>query len=47
MSAIKAGAGLNRHAPCPMESKDPFLRWVVVGSIVVVGAVALLIQILD
>ena len=30
-----------------MESKDPFLRWVVVGSILVVGAVALLIQILN
>jgi len=29
-----------------MESKDPFLRWVVVGSIIVVGAAALLIQIL-
>jgi hypothetical protein len=30
-----------------MESKDPFLRWVVIGSILVVGAVALLIQFLD
>jgi hypothetical protein len=30
-----------------MESKDPFLRWVVVGSILVVGVAALLMQILD
>jgi hypothetical protein len=29
-----------------MENKDPFLRWVVVGSIVAVGAMALVIQIL-
>jgi hypothetical protein len=30
-----------------MENKDPFLRWVVVGSIVLVGAVALLMQFID
>ncbi len=28
-----------------MENKDPFLRWVVVGSIVAVGAAALLINV--
>lgn len=30
-----------------MENKDPFLRWVVAGSIVLVGAVALLMQFID
>jgi hypothetical protein len=29
-----------------MENKDPFLRWVVVSSIVVVGTAALLISLL-
>jgi len=27
----------------PMESKDSFMRWVVVGAIVVVGAFALFV----
>ncbi|MGH8252853.1 MAG: hypothetical protein ACRES2_02360 [Steroidobacteraceae bacterium] len=44
MSTFKESLHCDGHDLRPMETKDTFMRFVVIGSIVAVGALALIVR---